>query len=172
MRCSSENEIVTNSKPLANLNLNVMNAPHSVDLGNPSITRPRIAEFGPRRLLVVLSFMSIAGGMMKAEEAPVTTSIPIMEIGDKASADYQGDAIGIERTIEGARLRTAIQKRAGTVTHEVLRIGSTETERVRLRMIASAPGQNASLAQISQREAQLFFRKNDHEVLRSPFAIK
>ena len=70
-------------------------------------------------------------------EAPAAP-IPFSELGAKATADYQGDAIGIETTPEGARLRTGFQKLAGTVTAEGLRVESTAEEEGQLQLTATA----------------------------------
>ena len=52
------------------------------------------------------------GGLPGEPQAQSTTPIPLSDIGAKATADYKGDAIGIQATAEGARLHMAFQKLA------------------------------------------------------------
>ena len=84
-------------------------------------------------LLAALACVVRAG-----ETAPAP--IPFSDLGAKATADYQGEAIGIEATADGARLRTAFQKLSGSVTREGLWLESTEAGGGRLRLIAEAIG--------------------------------
>jgi alpha-tubulin suppressor-like RCC1 family protein len=79
-----------------------------------------------------------APGSLHAQTAPAT--IPLSDIGAKATQDYKGDALGITATKDGARLHTGFQKLAGTVTGEGLWLESTDAEGGRLQVIASAVG--------------------------------
>lgn len=69
-----------------------------------------------------------------------TAPIPFSEIGAKATADYQGDAIDITRTREGARLHTGFQKLVGNVTPEGLTLVSTEEGGGSLKLTATSIG--------------------------------
>lgn len=62
------------------------------------------------------------------------------EIGAKATVDYQGDAISVSATQDGAILRTGFQKLAGRVTREGLQLNSTEGDNGGLRLAAAALG--------------------------------
>ena len=82
-------------------------------------------------------------GTAGAEEQSV--SLPFSEIGAKATADYQGDALGITATAEGARLRCGFQKLDGHATTEGLWLTSTAPNSAgRLRLIATAVGREQS----------------------------
>ena len=78
-----------------------------------------------------------------AETETASAPIPFSEIGAKASADYQGDALGINVTPVGAELHTGFQKLSGTVTNEGLRLNSTADEGGSLRLVASGIGRGA-----------------------------
>src|SRR6185503_6739073 len=60
-----------------------------------------------------------------ADTAPATTAIPWSQIGAKAGADYQGDALAVIPTAGGARLRCAFQRLEGEATREGLWLTST-----------------------------------------------
>ena len=70
--------------------------------------------------------LTSAFGLLPLHAQTEPTPIAFSEIGAKATADYQGEAIRIERTADGARLHTGFQKLAGTVTPEGLTLESTE----------------------------------------------
>jgi hypothetical protein len=73
--------------------------------------------------------------------------IPFSEIGARATADYQGDALGITATAEGARLRCAFQKLDGHATVEGLWLESTAPNAAgQLRLVATAVGRESSRA--------------------------
>ena len=63
-----------------------------------------------------------------ADAAPATTAIPWSQIGAKAGADYQGDALAVIPTAEGARLRCVFQRLEGEATREGLWLTSTVTK--------------------------------------------
>ncbi len=72
---------------------------------------------------------------------PSSAAIPFAEIGAKATADYQGDALGISATADGARLRCGFQKLEGCATPEGLWLESTAPDGGgRLRLVADAVG--------------------------------
>ena len=79
-----------------------------------------------------------------AEEDPAPTPIPFSEIGAKATAGYQGDAIGIEAKPEGARLHTGFQKLSASVTREGLWLNSTEEAGGSLHLVAGAIGREGA----------------------------
>ncbi len=57
-----------------------------------------------------------AAGAAESKSAP----IPLSEIGARATADYQGEALAVAETAEGARLRCRFQKLEGRATAEGL----------------------------------------------------
>ena len=74
-------------------------------------------------LLLVLALTGAAGADSKA------AAIPLSEIGAKATADYQGDALGVVATAEGARLKCGFQKLEGRATVKGLWLESTAAGR-------------------------------------------
>ena len=76
---------------------------------------------------------------ISAAETP-SAPIPFGQVGAKATADYHGDAIGIDTVTGGAQLHTAFQKLSGSVTSDGLRIISTDDKGGELHLIASAIG--------------------------------
>src|SRR5450759_766056 len=60
----------------------------------------------------------------RAETQPA--AIPFSDIGARATADYQGDALGVTATADGARLRCGFQKLEGHATPEGLWLESTK----------------------------------------------
>lgn len=99
-----------------------------------------------KNLIVALLAFAMPFGIAWAQ---ATTSIPLSQVGVKVSADYRGDAIGIETTPEGARLRTAFQKLAGTVTGAGLVLDSTaENGAGSLRLSASSIGRDGKEAKL------------------------
>ena len=81
-------------------------------------------------------------GLARAENA----RIPFSEIGAKATADYQGEALGITATPDGARLRCGFQKLEGQATSEGLWLESTVAGGGQLRLVAVAVGRGGSRA--------------------------
>ncbi len=68
-------------------------------------------------------------------------AIPFSDIGARATANYQGDALGVTATADGARLRCGFQKLEGHATPEGLWLESTKPGAAgRLRLTASAVG--------------------------------
>ena len=75
----------------------------------------------------------------RAETQPA--AIPFPDIGARATANYQGDALGVTATADGARLRCGFQKLEGHATPEGLWLESTKPGAAgRLRVTASALG--------------------------------
>src|SRR5678815_1422808 len=76
---------------------------------------------------------------------PATTTIPWSQLGAKAGADYQGDALAVIPTAEGARLRCVFQRLEGEATREGLWLTSTITNAVndRFRIVAAELGRAA-----------------------------
>ena len=62
------------------------------------------------------SFGLAAATENSADTAPATTAIPWSQLGAKAGADYQGDALAVIPTAEGARLRCVFQRLEGEAT--------------------------------------------------------
>ena len=87
-----------------------------------------------------LAFWCLLASSAVGDSGQLPAAIPFAEIGAKATADYHGDALGITATPEGARLRTAFQKLAGTVTRQGLTLESTSEKAGRLHLVASALG--------------------------------
>ena len=75
----------------------------------------------PVRLALPVALAFGLAGLACAENA----HIPFSEIGAKATADYQGDALGITATPDGARLRCGFQKLEGRATPKGLWLEST-----------------------------------------------
>ena len=72
------------------------------------------------------SFLGLAAAAENsADTAPATTAIPWSQLGAKAGADYQGDALAVIATAGGARLRCAFQRLEGEATREGLWLTST-----------------------------------------------
>ena len=68
-------------------------------------------------------------------------AIPISDIGTRATANYQGDALGVTATADGARVRCGFQKLEGQATPEGLWLESTKPGAAgRLRVTATALG--------------------------------
>jgi Immunoglobulin domain len=75
----------------------------------------------------------------RAETQPA--AIPFSDIGARATANYQGDALGVTATTDGARLRCGFQKLEGHATPEGLWLESTKPGTAgRLRLTATALG--------------------------------
>jgi hypothetical protein len=90
-----------------------------------------------RKLLPTLALALALTGAARAENSP----IPFSGIGAKATADYQGDALAVTATTEGARLRCAFQKLEGRATAEGLWLESTEPGAAgKLRLVAVGVG--------------------------------
>jgi hypothetical protein len=86
-----------------------------------------------------------------AHTASTTTAIPWSQIGATAGADYQGDALAVIPTTEGARLRCEFQRLEGEATREGLWLTSTVLPQCgkvndRFRLVAVEIGRGAPRA--------------------------
>jgi hypothetical protein len=78
---------------------------------------------------------------------PLPTTMPFSEIGARATAGYQGDALDVTAAADGARLRCGFQKLEGHATREGLWVESTRPGAAgRLRLTAIALGRESSRA--------------------------
>jgi hypothetical protein len=84
--------------------------------------------------LAVAALALALAGLARAENA----SIPFSEIGAKATVDYQGDALGIMATPDGARLRCGFQKLEGHATTQELWLESTVPGGGEFRLVGTA----------------------------------
>ena len=110
--------------------------------GSNPISLPLGRWLGPARLALPITLVLAFTGLARAENAP----IPLSEIGAKATADYQGEALGITATPDGARLRCGFQKLEGQATSEGLWLESTVPGGGQLRLVAVAVGRGGSRA--------------------------
>src|ERR1039458_578848 len=89
----------------------------------------------------------------RAETQPA--AIPFSDIGARATANYQGDALGITATTDGAHLRCGFQKLEGHATPEGLWLESTKPGGAgRLRLPATALGR-AGLSTLNPQRSTL-----------------
>jgi len=91
-------------------------------------------------LALPLAFALGLSGLARANSAP----IPFSELGTKATTDYQGEALGITVTPEGAHLRCGFQKLDGRATSQGLWLESTVPGGGQLRLVAVAVGRGDS----------------------------
>jgi hypothetical protein len=109
-----------------------------------SISTPLRRRIGPA-LLTLLAALALALTVpARAETQPA--AIPFSEIGARATANYQGDALGVMATADGARLRCGFQKLEGRATPEGLWLQSTRPGGGQLRLVAVAVGRGGSRA--------------------------
>ena len=95
------------------------------------------------------SFLALtAATKASADTARTTTAIPWSQLGAKAGADYQGDALAVIPTADGARLRCVFQQLEGEATREGLWLTSTITNAVtdRFRLVAVEVGRGTPSA--------------------------
>jgi hypothetical protein len=91
----------------------------------------------PNRLLAALALALTVPARAGTQPA----AIPMSEIGARATANYQGDALGVTATADSARLRCGFQKLEGHATTEGLWLESTKPGGAgRLRVTATALG--------------------------------
>ena len=89
-------------------------------------------------LLTLLPALALALTVPVRAETP-PPAIPFADIGARATANYQGGALGITATADGARLRCGFQKLEGHATPQGLWLESTKPGAAgRLRVTASA----------------------------------
>jgi hypothetical protein len=94
--------------------------------------------------LVALPFILAVLQATALHAADAPAPMAFSEIGAKASADYQGDAIGVTATPEGASLHTGFQKLSGRVTEEGLWLDSNEGDSDGLTLSAAALGRTGA----------------------------
>ena len=112
-------------------------------------TSPRFRRRIGRAPLALLALLALALEVpARADTQPA--AIPFSDIGAKATADYQGDALGITATTDGARLRCGFQKLEGHATPEGLWLESTKPGGGKLRLVATALGREVA-AHVSAR---------------------
>ena len=100
-------------------------------------------RLGPA-LLTLLAALGLAL-TMRARAGTQPAAIPISDLGARATANYQGDALGITATADGAHLRCGFQKLEGQATPEGLWLESTKPGGAgRLRLVAVAVGRGGS----------------------------
>jgi hypothetical protein len=101
-------------------------------------------RIGPA-MLTLLAALALALTMSARGETP-PPAIPFADIGARATANYQGDALAITATADGARLRCGFQKLEGHATPEGLWLESTKPGGGQLRLVAVAVGRDRSRA--------------------------
>ena len=101
-------------------------------------------RIGPAMLTLLAALALALTVPARAETQP--PAIPFPEIGARATANYQGDAMGITATTDGARLRCGFQKLEGQATPEGLWLESTKPGGGQLRLVAVAVGRGGSRA--------------------------
>jgi hypothetical protein len=91
------------------------------------------------QLLCPAALVLALTGPARAETPPA--AIPLSDIGAKATADYQGNALAITATSDGVRLRCGFQKLEAEVTPEGLWLESTAPGAAgKLRLVARSVG--------------------------------
>lgn len=95
---------------------------------------------------LAIAFLAGCATSLYATDNSVRAHIPFSDLGAKVTADYKGEAIGITKTAGGARLHTAFQKLAGTVTREGLWLDSTANGGGSLHLVASAHGREGRIS--------------------------
>ncbi len=95
--------------------------------------------------LTLLPALALALTMSARGETP-PPAIPFSDIGARATANYQGDALGVTATPDGALLRCGFQKLEGHATPEGLWLESTKPGGGQLRLVAVAVGRGGSSA--------------------------
>jgi hypothetical protein len=91
-----------------------------------------------RAPLALLAPLALALTLPARAETP-PAAIPLSDIGARATANYQGDALGVTATSDGARLRCGFQKLEAHATPEGLWLESTKPGAAgKLRVAASA----------------------------------
>src|ERR1019366_9066376 len=95
----------------------------------------------------LLAALALALTVPARAETQPPAAIPVSDIGARATANYQGDALGVTATADGARLRCGFQKLEGQATPEGLWLESTKPGGVgRLRLTATALCRESSSA--------------------------
>ena len=114
-----------------------MNTKRDNTSGRNSMSARFCRRIGPT-LLTLLAAMALAIAV-PARAGTQSAAIPFSDIGARATASYQGDALGVTATADGARLRCGFQKLEGHATTEGLWLQSTKPgDAGRLRVTATA----------------------------------
>jgi hypothetical protein len=92
-------------------------------------------RLGPAGLAFLAALAMTLSSLARAENR--SAPIPFSAIGAKATADYQGDALEIMATLEGARLRCGFQKLEGRATPQGLWLESTAPGGGELHLVAT-----------------------------------
>jgi len=95
-------------------------------------------------------------------------AIPFADIGAKATAGYQGDALEVRATADGARLRCGFQKLEGHATPEGLWLESTKPGGGKLRLVAVAVGRGGSRARQGALTAAASSVRSGMSIVRGP----
>ena len=122
-----------------------MNTKRDISSATDSLAALFRRRIGPA-LLTLLAVLALAFTVPARAETP-PAAIPFSDIGARATANYQGDALGVTATADGARLRCGFQKLEGHATPEGLWLESTKPGAAgRLRLVAVAVGRGGSRA--------------------------
>jgi hypothetical protein len=109
------------------------------------------------KMLLTATLIALANCVLALDQLPggaaPAAAIPLDQLGAVAGKQYQGDALGIAATPEGARLRCGFQKLEGRATSEGLWLESTEPGGGRLRVMATAVGRTTDYGVRQQSEA-------------------
>src|ERR1019366_3181146 len=109
----------------------------TITSGSNPLSTPFRRRVGPA-LLTLLAALALAIAV-PAHAGTQPAAIPISDIGVRATANYQGDALGVTATSDGARLGCGFQKLDGHATPEGLWLESTRPGGAgRLRLVAVA----------------------------------
>jgi hypothetical protein len=113
---------------------------------NSSAFDARFRRWKARAAAALLAALALAlMGSARAETPPA--GIPFSDVGAKATAGYQGDALSVTTTADGARLRCGFQKLEAYATPDGLWLESTKPGTTdRLRVVATALGRDSSSA--------------------------
>ena len=106
-------------------------------------TKPNFTNYSWKSLNRLLAALALAF-TMPARAGTQPAAIPISEIGARATANYQGDALGVTARADGARLRCGFQKLEGHATPEGLWLESAKPGGGQLRLVAVAVGRGGS----------------------------
>jgi hypothetical protein len=105
-----------------------------------------LTKYVPRSFNWHLTTLALALTLPARAGTPLA-AIPFADIGARAPAGYQGDALSVTATTEGARLRCGFQKLEGHATPEGLWLESTKPGATgRLRLIVIALSRDSSRA--------------------------
>ncbi len=117
-----------------------------------SATNPMSTRFRRRIGQALLTFLAALalGLIVSARAGTQPAAIPFSDIGARATANYQGDALGITATADGARLRCGFQKLEGHATPEGLWLESTKPGGGQMRLVAVTVGREETLTSAAQ----------------------